>query len=105
MRKILLYMPMSLDGYVASDREHPGGRDRRGRETKALEDGPHQQGRARLMGRTSYEQMSSLWPQSTDVYAAPMSHIPKVVFSRTLADASWPTRRESVLHVYRPQRF
>ena len=24
MRKILLYMSMSLDGYVASDREHPG---------------------------------------------------------------------------------
>lgn len=24
MRRVLLYMSMSLDGYVASDREHPG---------------------------------------------------------------------------------
>ena len=24
MRNVLLYMSMSLDGYVASDREHPG---------------------------------------------------------------------------------
>ena len=47
------------------------------------------------MGRTSYEQMSSFWPHSTDPYAAPMNNIPKVVFSRTLADAdaTWPTTR------------
>lgn len=39
--------------------------------------------------------MSAFWPQSTDAYAAPMNEIPKVVFSKTLADvdATWPTTR------------
>jgi dihydrofolate reductase len=47
------------------------------------------------MGRVTYEQMSSYWPQSDDPYASPMNVIPKVVFSKTLgdADASWPETR------------
>lgn len=47
------------------------------------------------MGRVTYEQMSSAWPQSDDPYAAPMNDIPKVVFSTTLSDAeaSWPISR------------
>jgi dihydrofolate reductase len=47
------------------------------------------------MGRVTYEQMSSAWPQSDDPYAAPMNEIPKVVFSTTLSDseASWPVSR------------
>src|SRR5258708_2294265 len=50
---------------------------------------------AHLMGRTSYQEMSSYWPQSDDEYAAPMNDIPKVVFSKTLSDAEaiWPVTR------------
>jgi dihydrofolate reductase len=50
---------------------------------------------AHLMGRTSYQEMSSYWPQSDDEYAAPMKDIPKVVFSKTLSDAEaiWPVTR------------
>jgi dihydrofolate reductase len=42
------------------------------------------------MGRATYEEMATAWPTSTDDYAAPMNEIPKVVFSRTLTEATWP---------------
>src|SRR5690242_2754280 len=42
------------------------------------------------MGRTTYEEMASYWPTSSDDYAAPMNEISKVVFSQTLGEASWP---------------
>lgn len=45
------------------------------------------------MGRTAYQEMAAYWPHSTEPYAAPMNDIPKVVFSRTLSQASWPTTR------------
>jgi dihydrofolate reductase len=92
---VLLYMSMSLDGYVASDREHPGVAIAEDTELKQWKLDHISKAGAHLMGRTSYEQMSSFWPQSTDPYAAPMNDIPKVVFSRTLADtaATWPTTR------------
>ncbi len=37
--------------------------------------------------------MAAYWPRSTHPYAAPMNDIPKVVFSKTLSQASWPTTR------------
>jgi dihydrofolate reductase len=87
-------MSMSLDGFVGSDREHPG---------VAIPDAEVKQWKleriskagAHLMGRVTYEEMSSYWPQSKDPYAAPMNDIPKVVFSKTLSDeeAGWPVTR------------
>ena len=41
------------------------------------------------MGRVTYEEMAAHWPTSTDDYAAPMNTIPKVVFSKTLDEATW----------------
>jgi dihydrofolate reductase len=48
---------------------------------------------AHLMGRATYQEMAAYWPRSTGPYAAPMNDIPKVVFSKTLSQASWPTTR------------
>jgi dihydrofolate reductase len=48
---------------------------------------------AHLMGRATYEEMAAYWPRSTEPYAAPMNDIPKVVFSKTLSQASWPITR------------
>lgn len=47
-----------------------------------------------LFGRITYEMMASFWPtpaaeQSQPEVAAGMNAMPKVVFSRTLKDASW----------------
>ena len=94
MREVVLYMSMSLDGFVASDREHPG---------VAIADAEVKQWKleqisragAHLMGRTTYQEMSAYWPESDDAYAAPMNDIAKVVFSKTLGDdeATWPETR------------
>jgi dihydrofolate reductase len=95
MRKVVLYMSMSLDGFVGSDREHPGTAIPEGVELKRWKLGHVTAAGAHLMGRTTYQEMSSYWPQSDDEYAAPMNDIPKVVFSKTLSDAeaSWPVTR------------
>jgi dihydrofolate reductase len=42
-----------------------------------------------IMGRVTYEEMAAHWPTSTDDYAAPMNDISKVVFSKTLDEATW----------------
>jgi dihydrofolate reductase len=45
------------------------------------------------MGGVTYRDMAAHWPTSTEPWAPPMNEIPKVVFSKTLKEASWgPTR-------------
>lgn len=48
---------------------------------------------AHLMGRVTYEEMSSVWPTPTSEFARPMNEIPKVVFSKTLKHADWAETR------------
>jgi dihydrofolate reductase len=93
MRQVTLQMGMSLDGYVASDREHPGvsvpedAELIRWKLDRLVKAGAH------LMGCATYQEMAAYWPRSTEPYAAPMNDIPKVVFSKTLSQASWPITR------------
>ena len=95
MRDVILYMSMSLDGFVGSDREHPGIAIPEGVELKQWKLDRISKAGAHLMGRVTYQEMASYWPQSEDPYAAPMNNIPKVVFSKTLGDreATWPVTR------------
>ena len=91
MSRIVLHMSMSLDGYVASDRQHPGALP----EDDELVAWKVQQigaARAHLMGRVTYQEMAGFWPTASGPYAAPMNDLPKIVVSRTLsdADATWP---------------
>lgn len=92
MRNVILYMSMSLDGFVDSDREHPGAAIPEGAELKQWKLEHISKAGAHLMGRVTYQQMASYWPRAEDPYAAPMNDIPKVVFSKTLSDAeaTWP---------------
>ena len=41
-------------------------------------------------GEITYEDMASVWPKGSGVYADVMNEIPKVVFSKTLTRADWP---------------
>ena len=83
MRDVILYMSMSLDGFVGSDREHPG---------TAIPDAELKQWKlnriskagAHLMGRITYQEMSSYWPQSDDPYRAADERHPQ---GRVLEDA------------------
>jgi dihydrofolate reductase len=93
MRQVALQMGMSLDGYVASDRQHPGVSVPEDPELIGWKMDRLAKAGAHLMGRTTYQEMAGYWPHSTAPYAALMNDIPKVVFSRTLSEASWPTTR------------
>src|SRR5438105_4533980 len=88
VRRVVLMMSVSVDGFVAGPHAHPGGfpepdQLKRWKLDRIRRAGTH------IMGRVTYEEMAAYWPTSTDDYAAPMNEIPKVVFSKTLQDATW----------------
>lgn len=90
MRKVVLIMTASIDGYVAGPTgdvvgAHPEPAQlKRWKLDRICRAGTH------IMGRVTYEGMAATWPSSIDGYAAPMNGIPKVVFSKTLKKADWP---------------
>ena len=94
MRRVVLQMGVTLDGYVAGPggegdwglpAEHPG--------VRAWKVASLRQVGTHIMGRVTYEQMAAYWPTSTGDYAAFMNDLPKVVFSKTLPTAGWATCR------------
>ena len=94
MREVVLYMSVSVNGLVASDREHPGvaiavADVKQWKLEQISSAGAH------LMGHTTYAEKSGYWPGSDDAYATPMNDIPKIVFSTTLDDdeATWRVTR------------
>jgi len=95
MRDLVVHAWTSLDGYscdeetemfrVMGEIDDPVGDDLFARRLWGA--GTH------IMGRVTYLEMADFWPKSSDVNAAPMNDIPKVVFSRTLQSATWPQTR------------
>jgi dihydrofolate reductase len=88
MRRVVLMMSVSIDGFVAGPHGHAGAfmepdELKRWKLDRVRRAGTH------IMGRVTYEEMASHWPTSADDYAAPMNDIPKVVFSNTLDEAKW----------------
>jgi dihydrofolate reductase len=88
MRRVVLIMSMSMDGFVVGPHGHAGAlfepeELKRWKLDRIRRAGTH------IMGRVTYEQMAAAWPVSADDYAGPMNEIPKVVFSKTLDEATW----------------
>ena len=88
MRRVVLMMSISVDGFVVGPHGHAGGLPepdelKRWKLDRVRGAGTH------VMGRVTYQEMAAHWPTSTDAYAAPMNEIPKVVFSKTLNEAAW----------------
>jgi dihydrofolate reductase len=84
MRKLVLKMSITLDGYVggpngemdwAARTAHPEGKA--WVEKTLREAGDH------VLGRRLYEGFVGYWPTSEDPLAAAMNEIPKIVFSRS----------------------
>jgi dihydrofolate reductase len=86
-----MIMTASIDGYVVAPHGHAGGRPEPGELQRWKLDRIRRAG-THIMGRVTYQEMASVWPTASGEYAAPMNDIPKVVFSRTLAEteATWP---------------
>jgi dihydrofolate reductase len=88
VRRVVLMMSVSVDGFVVGPHAHAGefpepDELKRWKLERIRRAGTH------IMGRVTYEEMAAHWPTSTDDYAAPMNQIPKVVFSNTLDEATW----------------
>jgi dihydrofolate reductase len=90
MRKVVLIMTASIDGYVVAPSGEVVGGHPEPAELKRWKLERIRRAGTHIMGRTTYEGMASFWPTSKDEYAAPMNEIPKVVFSKSLEAASWP---------------
>ena len=93
MRKLILKMSVSIDGFVGG----PAGEldwifrtmdDEAAAWTiKAISHaGVH------IMGSRTFKDMAAYWPSSTEPFAPPMNNIPKVVFARKGLDGGTQTR-------------
>jgi dihydrofolate reductase len=97
MRKVMVFMMTSLDGYI-SDRD--GGIDWHVVDEKFNEFAVRQLDAMDtiIFGRVTYEGMASYWPTDIAVKNDPevaerMNAKPKIVFSRTLNKADWNNTR------------
>lgn len=91
MRKVILKMHVSLDGYIrAADGDVMDWVfDSYDDELKQHEIESLWQAGTHIMGRNLYLEMADYWPDSDEEYAEPMNSIPKVVFSQSLERADW----------------
>jgi dihydrofolate reductase len=83
MRRLILKMSISIDGFVGG----PNGEidwvfRSMDEETSAWTMDTLWQTDLHIMGRKTYQDMAAYWPTSTQPFAAPMNEIPKIVFSK-----------------------
>lgn len=95
MRKLILKMSMSLDGFVSGPNGEADWMLRsQGEDSAAWVLETLWQAGLHAMGSRSYHVMANYWPTSTDPTAAPMNDIPKVVFTRQKSfDLGWGPAR------------
>jgi dihydrofolate reductase len=83
MRKLIMKMSISIDGFVC---DANGGNEwifKTGdQESLAWSVGSASQAGLIIMGRKSFEGMAPYWPTATGPFAAPMNEIPKAVFTK-----------------------
>ena len=97
-RKLILWMSMSLDGFVA---RRDGTIDWLGH--ARAHDDRRQRAVAELLGQTGmlvlgrrvYQEMAQVWPSSRSPTGQLMNALPKVVFSSTLTEVEWTNARVS----------
>jgi len=83
MRKLILKMAMSIDGFVAGPKGEMDWLFRTPDEAaKAWTVAAIQSAGIHAVGRKSWQAMAAYYPTSTEPFAPPMNDIPKVVFTR-----------------------
>jgi len=96
MRRLIVFNHVSLDGYFVDGNGEMrwAHADHQDAEWDAFVSGNASGGGMLVFGRITYELMASFWPtpfaiESMTVVAEGMNSLPKVVFSKTLNQASW----------------
>jgi dihydrofolate reductase len=83
MRKLIVKMSMSLDGFVSGPDDQKDWVFKTGdEESLAWSAGEISQAGLIVMGRKSFETMAPYWPTATGPFANPMNSIPKAVFTK-----------------------
>ncbi|HEY4058744.1 MAG TPA: dihydrofolate reductase family protein [Kofleriaceae bacterium] len=89
MRKLILKMSMTVDGFVAGPRGELDWLFRTSdAESKAWTVAAVSNMGLHIMGRKTYRDMAAYWPTSTEPFAAPMNSVPKMIFTRGGEDTS-----------------
>ncbi len=95
MRRLVVFQQMSLDGYFTdSNGDMTWAKQGNDEEFNAFTTENAKSGGLLIFGRVTYDLMASFWPtkqahDSLPIVAERMNNLPKIVFSRTLAKASW----------------
>jgi dihydrofolate reductase len=94
MRRVVAFENVSLDGYFTDSNGDMSWAHKDDAEWNTFAAENAKGGGALLFGRITYELMVSFWPTPQAIKSFPavadgMNSMPKVVFSRTLQEASW----------------
>lgn len=94
MRKLRVYNQISLDGFFTDSASDMSWAHKQDPEWNEYVAGNARGEGALVFGRVTYQQMASFWPsvaalQAMPVVAEQMNRKQKIVFSRTLKEASW----------------
>jgi dihydrofolate reductase len=83
MRKLIMKMSVSIDGFVSDANGGNSWIFKTGDEKSAAWSVEEiRQAGLIIMGRKSFEEMAPYWPTATGPFAAPMNEIPKAVFTK-----------------------
>jgi dihydrofolate reductase len=83
MRKLIMKMSISVDGFVSGANGENDWIFKTGdEESLAWSVGSARQAGLIIMGRKSFEGMAPYWPTATGPFAAPMNEIPKALFTK-----------------------
>jgi len=99
MRKLIVFNSVSLDGYFTDKGGDMSWAHKNDPEWNEFVAGNAKGGDGPLLfGRVTYEMMASWWPSPQAIQMMPdvanaMNNLPKVVFSRTLKEATWNNTR------------
>lgn len=92
MRKLVIGMHISIDGFVGGAHGIPGYASTDDAVLRWIIDSLAEMDTI-LLGRVAYEGMAGYWPTATDALAKLMNSHAKVVFTRTPAESAWPNTR------------
>ena len=83
MRKLIMKMSLSVDGFVAGPDGKADWIFKNSDETsRAWSVAQSREAGLIIMGRKSFEVLAAYWPTATGPFAAPMNEIPKALFSK-----------------------
>ena len=94
MRKLLVFNSVSADGYFTDKNSDMSWAHKNDPEWDEFVAENSQSGGELLFGRVTYEMMASHWPtkeahDTMPVVADAMNNLKKIVFSKTMKEASW----------------